>query len=78
MVQIDKDIFIPQIDKERVLKNISKYCSKCYKEFDSSEDIYFDTTTYEYICSRCASNLSEELESYKECVESYENEASLF
>jgi hypothetical protein len=78
MVQINSEIFIEQNNTKRVLNNITKYCSKCYKEFEDNEKIYLNTQTYEYICSLCACCLSEELETNKECILECQSEEALF
>ncbi len=79
MIQINSEIFIPESDKQRVMQNITKYCAKCYKEFELNEAIYLNTQTYEYICNSCACCLSEELETKKECIlNECQSEVALF
>jgi len=67
-VQINQDIFIKEMSSARVLTSVTKYCSKCYKEFSTDEELYLNSKSYEYICSSCACCISEELETKTECV----------
>ncbi len=68
MVMINEEIFIKEQNSKKILNNITKYCSKCYREISTKEDIYFNSLTYEYICSSCACCLSEELETKQESI----------
>jgi len=78
MQQINNEFFIKESDPVRVLNNITQYCSKCYSQLSQESGIFLNSTTYEYICNRCACCLSEELETKQECVLECEIEASLF
>ncbi len=78
MVTINQNIFIKEQDSLRILKNITKYCSKCYKELKEDEDIYLNILTYEYICNSCACCLSEELDTKEDSILEEYSENSLF
>jgi len=78
MCQVNQDIFIYESDRARVFSNITKYCSKCYKEFEESEEIYLNSSTYEYICKSCACSLSQELERDEIYLLESENAGGLF
>ena len=79
MREINQEVFILESDKNRVLKNITKYCSKCYKEFNIDDELFLNMKTYEYICKECACCLSEEILTNQECtIVECENESKLF
>jgi hypothetical protein len=78
MVQINLDIFIPESNRDRVINGVTKYCSKCYKEFSPDEEIYLNSNNYEYLCSSCTCCLSEELQTNQECMLDCQDESSLF
>ena len=62
MVRINRDIFISEENIQRVLSNVTKFCSLCYKEFNQSEELFLNSNSYEYICKECACKLSQELD----------------
>jgi len=67
MVDINLDFFIKESDNVRVLENITKYCSNCYKELSYDDEIYLYINNYEYICNECACCLTQELDTKEEC-----------
>jgi hypothetical protein len=78
MQQINPDFFIKENNPSKVLENITKYCSKCYKELTYKDTIYLNTNSYEYICNSCACCLSQEIDTNSECTITECQESSLF
>ena len=59
MVTINKDIFLEQSADRKILENVSKFCSRCYSEFNETDFIYYDVENIRYLCSNCACCISE-------------------
>ena len=79
MVTINRDIFLEQSADRKVLENVSRFCSRCYSEFNENDFIYYDVENIRYLCSNCACCLSEELQTKQECLmECDEEDATLF
>ena len=74
MVTINKDIFLEQSADRKILENVSKFCSRCYSEFNETDFIYYDVENIRYLCSNCACCISEELETQQECLMECEEE----
>jgi len=77
-MQIDKNLFIEEIANNQFLNNVTKYCSRCYKEFKFYENIYFNLDSLDYFCKDCAYNITQEIENEDECCLEYSEENTLF
>ncbi len=79
MVEINHEIFLQQRADSHILENVSKFCARCYNEFEKGDIIYFDAESYRYICHECACCVSEELQTHQECLlDECENDGGLF
>jgi len=80
MSAINKDIFLEENADKKILNNVTKYCTNCYKEFQENEFVYYDIENFRYLCQRCACCISEEIETNQECLldECEEQGGSLF
>jgi len=67
MSVINKDLFLEQEAQSQILQRVTKYCNNCYKEFKEGEFIYYDTQTFNYLCSECACCKTQEIEDKVEC-----------
>lgn len=76
MCQVNENFFIGKLVDTDTLQNITKYCSNCYKELELDERVYLYQETYNYLCSNCACELSEEL--HQELQEEEEEGGALF
>ncbi len=80
MIQINSEFFILENNKNKILNNITKYCSKCYKEFSQNDEIFLNKNNYEYICKDCACCLTQEIDNFEdECdINECKSEVTLF
>ena len=60
MSEINLDIFNQELATAPILENVTRYCTKCYCEFTPNSYIYYHTKNYEYLCPKCAKELSED------------------
>ncbi len=75
---VNETIFLQTKIDEKILQNLSKYCSSCYKELQLNEIAFLDTQSYTIICYECACCKSQELEEENECDMQKCQEATLF
>ena len=78
MVTINKDIFLEQNADDKILQNVTKFCSNCYKEFEKGEYIYYDVENFRYLCLECTCCISEEMQTQQECLLDECEEPTLF
>jgi len=79
MLTVNKDIYLEQRADSKILNNVTKYCTECYKELQENKLIYFDIKNYRYLCDLCACSISEELKTKQEhIVNDYNTKESLF
>ena len=67
MSTINQELFLQQSANKNILENVTKYCSRCYKEFSEGDFIYYDLENIRYLCKECACCISEELQTNSEC-----------
>jgi len=46
MLTVNKDVYLKQRADSKILNNVTKYCTECYKELQENKLIYFDIKNY--------------------------------
>ncbi len=56
-----ENCFVEQKATKKILLRVTNVCGQCYKSFCEGENIYYDMSTYRYLCKRCKDELSERM-----------------
>ena len=72
---INDQCFIAQTATNKILLRVTNVCAMCYADLHEGEAVYYDMQEYRYLCERCASELSEQM---NDACEIEEEQAGLF
>ena len=56
-----ENCFIEQKATKEILLRVTNICGQCYGDLQEGDDIFYDMTTYRYLCKKCKEELSQKM-----------------
>ncbi|NOZ91423.1 MAG: hypothetical protein GXO60_09085 [Epsilonproteobacteria bacterium] len=60
---MSENYFIRQVATKDILSNVANFCSECYTPISYNDTIFYDMTSYRYLCQKCKNEIEERVDS---------------